>query len=281
MCVTESKYPVLSLTPSRQTLTKHKLWNVNCTNIRESRQSFTWEQHKQLRNPHLRHMHASVLPCFYTSDSEIIIQVCWWWNVGLLDWSGTDKVTERIKPNSSCLSMFSTCRVSLAGTSFAYLQSEQVSTNIIFGVESYMLIFTCPPRGYQLPDTEEVSADHQCADKLEVIRVVSKCLKHNENIFLQMTYSPSSLAHAAQHTQQNLSTPTCVVLCRHDDCFWDQEQQTCCWDQTYALVLWCRWLQLHGDVAYLQSVFWLCWLKLLGDVARVKLMKPLSVLSLV
>lgn len=48
-----------------------------------------------------------------------------------------------------------------------------------------------------------------------------------------------------------------------------------------ALVLWCRWLQLRVDVAYLQSVFWLCSLKLLGDVARVKLMKPLSVLSLV
>lgn len=36
-----------------------------------------------------------------------------------------------------------------------------------------MFIFTCLPRGYQLPDMEEVSADHQCADKLEVIRDVS------------------------------------------------------------------------------------------------------------
>ena len=54
-----------------------------------------------------------------------------------------------------------------------------------------------------------------------------------------------------------------------------------CWDQSCTLAVWCCWLQLHGDVAYLQSVFWLCWLKLLGDVARVKLMKPLSVLSLV
>lgn len=49
------------------------LWNINCTNIREARQSFTWEQHKQLRNPHLRHMHAFILPCFWDNNTAVLM----------------------------------------------------------------------------------------------------------------------------------------------------------------------------------------------------------------